>query len=421
MFCSWLLALTALLAVSRASPVELSGRATSSPLPPSKDPFYTAPAGYENAAPGAILRVRKAPGNLTAITGNCSAAYNIVYRTTNSRYQPSWAMTTYFIPTAASSRHTRSPSALLSYQIPYDSVDVDDSPSYALYQGDEADIGLALGRGWFVNVPDFEGPLAAFTAGVQSGHATIDSVRAVLSSGFGPSASSKPRIALWGYSGGALASEWASELQIQYAPELTFSGAALGGLTPNITSVLHAVNGSLYVGLVPSGVLGLATQYADFNTALMAGLKTSGPYNKTAFLMAKEESQPQTFATFNDQDIFEYFTDGVAFFDNPVISDVLNTEGLMGFHGVPDIPLFVYKAIGDTLSPIADTDALVQTYCDYGTNILYQRNTVGGHEAESVNGDDRAFAWLSSVLGGTLDQTSCVVQDVTVNITSLPY
>ena len=135
-------------------------------------------------------------------------------------------------------------------------------------RGGEPDVGLALGRGWFVNVPDYEGPLASFTAGVQSGHATIDSIRAVLSSGFGPS--SDPRIAMWGYSGGALASEWAAELQIQYAPELTFSGAALGGLTPNITSVLHSVNGSLYVGLVPSGVLGLATQYEDFNTALLA-------------------------------------------------------------------------------------------------------------------------------------------------------
>jgi hypothetical protein len=424
MLSSWLLACIALLSVSRASPLDLQGGYSTAPLPPSRDPFYKAPPNYKAAAPGAILRARRAPGNLTTVIGNCSAAYNILYRTTDSQYQPSWAVTTLFVPKSGSvaSKSVGSAGSLLSYQIAYDSAELDASPSYALYQGEpdvSDDVSNALGSGWFVNVPDYEGPLAAFTAGVQSGHATIDSIRAALSSDLGPS--SDTRIALWGYSGGSLASEWAAELQIQYAPELTISGAALGGLTPNITSVLHTVNGSMYVGLVPSGVLGLATQYPDFNKLLLQGLKPSGPFNKTGFLAAKDLDQVEASAFYNEQDIFEYFTDGAAFFDQPVIKHVLNTEGLMGYHGVPNMPLFVYKAINDTLSKIEDTDALVNNYCNYGTNILYQRNTVGGHEAESVNGDDRAFAWLSSLLDGTLNQESCLTQNVTIDIISLPY
>ena len=426
MLSSWLLAGAALFAVSRGAPLEVEERNyVTSPIPPSKDPFYTAPPGYQSASPGAILRSRPAPGNLTAIIGNCSAAYNILYRTTDSQYQPSWAVTTLFVPLASAlegsshSKGSSSAGSLLSYQIPYDSADVDDSPSFSLYEGGEPDITAALGLGWYVNVPDYEGPKAAFTAGVQSGHATIDSVRAVLASNHG--VHSDARIAMWGYSGGALASEWAAELQIQYAPELKFSGAALGGLTPNITSVLYSVNGSVYVGLVPSGVLGLATQYPDFNTALLEGLKPSGPFNKTGFLAAKEMSYEEAGDYYNEQDIFAYFTQGADFFKMPVISHVLNTEGLMGFHGVPNMPLFVYKAINDTLSKIEDTDALVEAYCNYGTNILYQRNTVGGHEADSVNGDPSAFAWLVSLLEGTLVQNSCVTQDVTQNITSYPY
>jgi hypothetical protein len=50
---------------------------------------------------------------------------------------------------------------------------------------------------------------------------------------------------MWGYSGGALASEWAAELQVQYASEMDFAGAALGGLTPNVTSVMNAVDGTV--------------------------------------------------------------------------------------------------------------------------------------------------------------------------------
>jgi hypothetical protein len=58
----------------------------SKPLPPSQDLFYAAPAGYESAKAGAILRIRLAPGNLTKVTGNCSAVHNILYCTTNSLY-----------------------------------------------------------------------------------------------------------------------------------------------------------------------------------------------------------------------------------------------------------------------------------------------------------------------------------------------
>jgi Secretory lipase len=212
---SLLLAWSALFTFSQASPLYtkfLQKRASGSiPLPPSVDPFYTGPTNYQLAAPGALLRVREAPGNLTSVIGNCSAAYNILYRTTDSHYQPTWAVTTLFVPllqpntTSIASNSTSPGGALLSYQIAYDSADVDSSPSYTLYSGGWGDITNGLGSGWFVNVPDYDGPLGLDVAGVQSGHATLDSVRAVLSSGF--SLSSNARYVIWGYSGGALASE----------------------------------------------------------------------------------------------------------------------------------------------------------------------------------------------------------------------
>lgn len=229
---------------------------SASPIPPTEDPFYTEPEPfYEQLAPGTVITIRAAPGNLTTLVTNCTAAYNILYRTTDSRYAPSWAVTTVFVPTSPVP-------ALLSYQIPYDSASLDASPSFSLYGPDSgtnsiADISTALSSGWIVNVPDYEGPLASFTAGVQSGHATIDSIRAVLSANdqlnLTGTANGNDSVsyAMWGYSGGALASEWAAELAVQYAPELNFSGAALGGLTPNVTSVLLSINGSIAAGLAP--------------------------------------------------------------------------------------------------------------------------------------------------------------------------
>lgn len=188
------------------------------PIPPLQDPWYSAPDGFESAKPGDVLRIRKAPGNLTSLASNCSSAYNILYRTTNSQYKPDWAVTTVFVPVSASP-------ALLSYQIPYDSAWLDASPSYAFYTSDGtrylSDVSTGLSFGWFVNVPDYEGPLASFTAGVMSGHATIDSIRAAFNANETLGLDVDARYAMWGYSGGALASEWAAELQVQYAPEVS--------------------------------------------------------------------------------------------------------------------------------------------------------------------------------------------------------
>ena len=418
-----------LVAVSLALPTvsfPTNERAASSltPLPPSQDPFYTAPASYVSAAPGTILRVRTAPGNLTSVTANSSSAYNILYRTTDSRYRPSWAVTTLFVPnvTSESYEDTVVGSALLSYQYPYDSADVDASPSYSLYTLPIPDISIALGLGWYVNVPDYEGPLASFAAGVQSGHATLDSVRAVLSSSLG--LAPNVRYALWGYSGGAFASEWAAELQVQYAPELNFGGAALGGLTPNFTSVVGSITGTMWAGLAPSLLLGITSQYPTSYDFILSKLKPSGRYNSTTFLSAKNMSATQAFATFANQNSFSYFEGGITVFNSPMIQRIIESDGLMGYHGVPQMPVLAYKAIADEISPTNDTDALVAKYCAVGANILYQRNTVGGHQAEEINGDARAFEWLRSVLDGThckiYETQGCTIQNVTLNVTSSP-
>ncbi|PYI09730.1 lipase [Aspergillus sclerotiicarbonarius CBS 121057] len=393
----------------------------STPIPPSQDPWYSAPEGFEHAEPGAILRVRSAPGNLTAIVGNASAAYNILYRTTDSQYKPSWAVTTLLLPSTAAAAAVNE-SALLSYQIAYDSFDINASPSYALYSSPPADIAIALNRGWFVNVPDYEGPLASFTAGVQSGHATLDSVRSVLASGFG--LNEDARYALWGYSGGSIASEWAAELQVQYAPELNISGIAIGGVIPNVTNVMDTVSSTLSAGLIPPATLGLSSQHPDTYNFLVSQLKTTGPYNRTGFLAAKDMTLAEAEVYYAEQDIFNYFVNGSATFQAPIVQKTLSQDGYMGYHGFPQMPVFAYKAIHDEVSPIQDTDRLVKRYCGVGVNILYERNTVGGHSAEQVNGDARAWAWLASILDGTYAQSyktlGCTIRNVSLNTTTSP-
>ncbi|KAK0943895.1 hypothetical protein LTR29_004661 [Friedmanniomyces endolithicus] len=397
----------------------LTAPPTSSPLPPSQDSWYTTPLGFEAASPGAVLRLRSAPGNITTIFNGSSAAYNILYRTTDSRYQPSWAVTTLMIPKQSNG------SALLSYQIPYNSVDIDAVPSFALYDPAftdtppiYSDIQSALSLGWYVNIPDFETHTASFAVGITEGHATLDSVRAVLNTGFDLAADA--RYALWGYSGGSIASEWAAELQAQYAPELSFAGAAIGGTVPNGTTILTGAPGQWWAGLLPEALLGFTAEYPAARIYLLSQLKTTGPYNRTGFLVAETLNVEQAFAAYATQPLFDYFVNGYESLVAPVLRDIFKNNGYMGYHGIPQMPLYFYKATHDEIAPIDAVDELVSRYCRVGVNILYERNSVGGHLAEEINGDASAFQFLKAVLGGTYNHTGCTVRDVALNITNSP-
>ena len=119
---TYLLWVTLAFAPPRQRSISLAKNSTIPPLP-SEDPFYNSPPRYENASPGAILRMRKAQG-LPTLIANCSAAYNILYRTTDSNYKPSWAVTTLLTPQTTSFPNptmngstAASGSVLLSYQI----------------------------------------------------------------------------------------------------------------------------------------------------------------------------------------------------------------------------------------------------------------------------------------------------------------
>ncbi|KAK3390754.1 secretory lipase-domain-containing protein [Podospora didyma] len=400
------------------------------PLPPSLDAWYRAPdnVNWQNTDPGQVLKIRQAP-RLNTTVGNALRAYQILYRSTDSQYNATWDVTTLFIPLWQSRCSANTPAlcahALLSYQIPYDTCNVDASPSFGLHAGEPyGEISDALSLGWFVSVPDYEGPLASYAAGVQSGHATLDGIRAVLQvAGLFGLRMDNTKVALWGYSGGALASEWAAELSVQYAPKLKIAGIALGGLTPNVTRVTEYINGQQCAGLIPAALLGISTQHPAANEWILSRLK---PANAAAFLSVKSLTASQSIELFKYQNIFEYFVGGYADLHVPVMESMYDVDGYMGYHGVPRMPVFVYKAVHDQLSDVQDTDDLVSRFCDVGANILYHRNLAGGHNQELVNGRQRAFAWLSSVLDGSYDQVywalGCTVVNVTYNLApNLPW
>lgn len=390
------------------------------PIAPSADPFYIPPAGFESAAPGAILRSRSVPNKLaigSILPINIQGSYQLLYRTTDSLGNPQATVTTIIVP------YNANPKKLLSYQIAEDAAWINCAPSYVLQQSSSllstgsgsVEIILmiaALNQGWIVNTPDYEGPLGAFTSGIQAGQAVLDSVRAALASGSITGISSSAAHQMWGYSGGSLATEWAAELQPTYAPELNFAGAALGGLVPNITSIVDTINKSAFAGLAPAGIMGLAHGYPELAAYIDANLK---PSKAAAFKRAATQCIGADIIGYAFQDIYSYFINGRQLLYDAIPQGILQKTGQMGTHGTPKMPMFFYKAVADEVSVVADTDALVKKLCSQGARIQYVRDLFGEHATEAIVGAGDAFAFLQDRFDGIAAPAGCKTTTVLIS------
>lgn len=155
----------------------------------------------------------------------------------------------------------------------------------------------------------------------------------------------------------------------------------------------------------------MTSQFPVVRQSVVSRLKKIGPYNATTFLSVATNVNAATQFVF--QNISDYFVNGFADLDNPPVQAVVNSDGMMGYHGLPQMPCFMYKAIYDELSPVGNTDELVNRYCSLSARIWYQRNTVGTHGSESGAEDYKAFDFLESVFARTYSLEGCEVQTIT--------
>ena len=268
-------------------------KAAAIPLP-HDDPFYTydGAAPLASVAPGTVLKTRAvtvgAPGSAGVVP-----ATQLLYRTQDEQKQPTATVTTVVNPTGPAN------GGLVAYLSFYDALGDICSPSYTLQGGDpgpanaggaQAETGIVMtlaSQGYAVTVPDFEGPELHWVAGHESGWNTLDSIRAT-ESYLGMSATQK--VGLFGYSGGSIGGEWASELAPTYSPELNLVGAAIGGIPVHLAHNTRYINGSqTWSGVIPAVLVSLGRAF---------GIKTrkfTSAYGKK--VMA--EVQDQCIGSFN--------------------------------------------------------------------------------------------------------------------------
>ncbi|MFQ6396388.1 lipase family protein [Nocardia sp. KC 131] len=396
--CLTILALAmAMLSAALSMPV-----AQAAVLSPDDDPFYAAPADLASHPNGAVLGSR--PIALLGLPLPVTT-WQLRYRTTDSEEHPQLNVTTVLVPSMPSI----GPRPVLSYQVPENSLDSRCAPSSTLRGGTVDDmastmqdapfIADALLRGWTVVVSDYEGPQSRLFDGVTSGRGVLDGIRAARS--FAPAGidASSP-IGTWGYSAGAFATLWATQLRQEYAPDVRIVGTSAGGVPTDIPTMAQRADGAVGAILI---LLGLARNEPD---SQLAGLLNDRGHRA---LVASDTSSCSADLAQKYPDVH---VDDFAAVPNLLASSAFRNAATPNELGgtAPDTPLYLYHSVADEKIPVAGYTALVDAYCTQGATLTAIHSLfpthIGAAAGEAIGG----MNFLADRFAGTPEAPGCVVQ-----------
>jgi hypothetical protein len=398
--------------------------AQAAPPTPQEDPFYqyAGAAPLAEIAPGTVLKTRTLSYHVVGLALPVKAV-QLLYRSTSQIGEPTVNVTSVLKPPLALGTPQ-----VVAYQSFYDSLNPADEPSYAISGGltlggaipqvESALIGPELLAGRTVVVADTEGENADFSVGPEYGINTLDSLRAALSSPATGLAAAK-EIGLIGYSGGAIATEWAAELAPSYAPEVNrmLVGAAMGGVLVDPAHNLHYVEGSLsWAGVTPMAIIGVSRAFHIDLTPYLS------EYGKQLYKKLENASISEALAhypglTWAQLAKPEYPTPESI----PIYVHTVN-QLIMGTGGTPTAPLFIGQGAlgelegtagdkpgigeGDGVMIAGDVRSLAREYCERGDKVLYNQYPLG-HITAASPWVTTAIPWLAARFAGTAAPENC--------------
>ncbi|MCP2160013.1 triacylglycerol lipase [Williamsia serinedens] len=372
------------------------------PRLPRDDDFYSSTDGFEDLAPGTVLRSRDVQLAFLGLVPQPVRAVQLNYRTTDLRGDPMVAVTTVLVPDHPDDDR---PTPIVSYQCAIDAVTGRCFPSYALRRGAKAIgalpqlefllISALLAEGWAVSVPDHEGPKGLWGLPFEPGYVALDGIRAALSFaplGLRPDAP----VGLWGYSGGGLATAWAAEMYDAHAPELNLVGAVLGSPVGDLGNTYTRLNGTFWSGLPALVVSALRHVYPELDRIIDAHATESGRVK-----LARLQSMTTVEAV-----VRFMFTDMDAFLDTPLDEVLALPEVRRVFDSLrlgqspPTVPVLLVQACNDRIVAVDDIDALARTYAAAGTDVTYHRDRFSEHMLMHPMSAPTALRWLRDRMDG---------------------
>ena len=381
--------------------------AGSGPPLPGQDPFYryTGVTPLAQIHPGTVLKHRAVTVSFGTAASTPVEAEQLLYRTTGQLGQPTVTVTTVLEPTPVPVV-----AHIVEYLSFYDGLGAQCDPSYTLRGGDpggstneqEADeeellVSWYMSQGDIVTVPDFEGTHLDWMAGRESGYGALDAVRATESwLHLRPSAA----VGLSGYSGGAVAADWASELAPAYAPKLHLVGVAEGGIPANYIDMFHYIDGTAeYSAAIPGMLVGLSRAYGvDLSQYLSPyGLQVAGAEDQVCIA--------SVFGTYPGLTISQIMQPQYAdIYDVPVFASMLGAQTMGTARTHPREPLFMavgnVDGTGDGAMVAADVRALARRYCGEGVPVEYQEYQGFSHVDAGALFEPQTGPFLQARLAG---------------------
>jgi Secretory lipase len=378
-----------------------------SPTLPSQDPFYTYSGStpLSQIAPGTVLNERPVSVVIESLTVPVSAE-QLLYRTNNEQDQPSVTVTTVVRPLLAIG--TR----IIAYQTAYDALGSVCDPSYTLQGGNTGDtvaqveaaaIATYAAAGFTVTVPDYEGENLDWGAGQESGYNTLDAIRATenyLNVG------SSTKVGMLGYSGGSIATEWASELAPAYAPALNIVGAASGGVPVDFAHNLTYINGDQdWAGVIPAILVSVGRA---FGVNISQYLSSYGEQLTSAVSGQCIASFAASYPGLTVQQLL-----GPAYqnpFAIPALVTIMN-KLIMGTGGTPAEPVLLgvgnADGTGDGIMIAGDVEALAHEYCQRGVPVTFDEYTGLQHTPAAVPFEADALTFLEGRMLGLPAPDGC--------------
>jgi pimeloyl-ACP methyl ester carboxylesterase len=370
------------------------------------DAFYAKPSrqALEALAPGTVLRVREIDPKAHFVFSMNARAWQLMFRSNDSKGQPVASITTVLVPPNAPSQDR----VLVSYQVAYDALTLRCAPSQSLVRGrslEQLQIDSALRQGWVLSIPDYEGLDSHWGAARNSGQGVLDAVRAAQA--FAPLGlpGANTRVGLIGYSGGGLATAWAAQLAPDYAPELKLVGASAGGVPVDLANVARKVDGGFFSGLYLTMVVALTRAYPEIpvdhyiNERGRAMIDKANEACVGQFLTGARE----TLLAFPFERMSDYVT-VPDLLSEPPVRKVVEANRLGAT--APKVPLHVYQARYDQVMPRDDVEQWVSKVCKAGTPVQY-RNFISAHISGMAVGYPAARDFLADRFAGKPAPSTC--------------
>lgn len=399
--------------------------AAATPALPSRDPFYdyTGATPLSRIAPGTVLAARAATMKLAGLTVPARTE-QVLYRTTGELGQPSVTVTTIIRPLTSSGAGNGT--KIVAYQNAYDALGTECDPSYTLQGGnngdtngqvEEAAIAAYVAAGDTVTVPDYEGTGLQWGAGQESGYGTLDAVRATENYLKAPAST---RVAMLGYSGGSIATEWAAELAPSYAPGLRIVGTAIGGVPVDYAHVLNYINGDDdWSGIMPAFLITLPQAFQDQVSQYLS------PYGKQLMNQVAGKCIADFAASYPGLTFRQLLkAPYTSPYQIPAFVRIINHLIMGTTPGHPEEPMLVgvgnTDGTGDGIMIARDEQELAHEYCQQGVPVTFQEYPGLPHEEAAAPWEAAALLFLKGRLAGLPAPDGCASISAGNSLAPLP-